>query len=974
VSGDPFDQAVPALADLFLSLFKQGELERFLRYNDMGEILSVVSFGRASNAVVAMEVAEALRRHKRIDATLFDLLLEERPGHERNIRDVQAISLSTSTPAIRHDRTIPTNASRRAVRERLDADRRARRSASDPSRPWIEAVAVLGPFDPLHLVPAAPSDAGPLMALAPHVVERPDGTWILKETVRRWVLPAILDAGRLGALQALNPSQHTRVSRYLRGALEYVTPPLADLSTDELADLAEAISWLDGRGAAFWIGPQIAAFLERRRTIGPLRRLVGTHFRGRSPELERLRSHVASAGDPEVLVLWGAGGVGKSTLLGSLLLEEEATQMPRPFAYVDFDHAQHDPRSPTGIVQTVARQLGMLYALDRSLSIGFTGLESAAAADDLSFALPAGDLSALCAELGRRLAQIPLDGAPFLLVFDTFERVQAMGAAAIQSVASVVTAVRQWWPRTRVIVSGRAPVPEWLGATHLHLGALDPAYADLVLAALGVKDAALAIRLVRELGTNPLTLRLAAEVVVRLGVDGLTDAGSSGRVIDEARDALVQQQLYSRILWHLKDHGVGAFAHPGLVVRRVTPAIIAQVLAEPCGLDPAHADSLFARLGEELTLMEPAQDGALRHRADVRETMLRAMVFDGGSAAQRGRIHELAERFYAGGPTIVERAELLYHRLWLERPADTLEASWAEDLKLLLGPALSEPLPERSRVWLAARVGSDQPPFVDTATWEARAEGQARIHLDAGNAGDALLVLRERTDRSPGGAIPSLEAEALLALGRAPEATAVIDAARPAATGRAGLALDLVAMAIAETRPDLSDPAAATQRALATARLIGDGFAEMKILLSSKPPDAERLSRLFLAADAESLRVEDALAARVIRATGGGSLDVLRRAIELERGDRRSPFRTDVFGLREILTMARDRPGGPERLAALAGRIGLSERSFDVFDLASAAVRYGRLGDAIRAALDVAGDDPSVRERIAMFAREPKRR
>ena len=94
--------------------------------------------------------------------------------------------------------------------------------------------------------------------------------------------------------------------------------------------------------------------------------------------------------------------------------------------------------------------------------------------------------------------------------------------------------------------------------------------------------------IVRLLGGNPLSLHLAADVLNRTGEDPT-------RLIAVA-EGNIQGQLYSRLLEHIRDPLVRAVAHPGLVVRRLTPEIIREVLAEPCGiapLDEAEAARIF---------------------------------------------------------------------------------------------------------------------------------------------------------------------------------------------------------------------------------------------------------------------------------------------------------------------------------------------------------------------------------------------
>ena len=60
-----------------------------------------------------------------------------------------------------------------------------------------------------------------------------------------------------------------------------------------------------------------------------------------------------------------------------------------------------------------------------------------------------------------------------------------------------------------------------------------------------------------------------------------------------------QAVLYERFLGHIADERVRELAHPGLVLRRVTPELVRSVLAGPCGLgaiDERQARQLPERL------------------------------------------------------------------------------------------------------------------------------------------------------------------------------------------------------------------------------------------------------------------------------------------------------------------------------------------------------------------------------------------
>ncbi|MFD0428169.1 hypothetical protein ACFQ60_08410 [Streptomyces zhihengii] len=193
---------------------------------------------------------------------------------------------------------------------------------------------------------------------------------------------------------------------------------------------------------------------------------------------------------------------------------------------------------------------------------------------------------------------------------------------------------------------------------------------------------------VRRFGTNPLSLKLVAEVI-RQGGPGALDDPASRRQLSLLMDPeQLQGALYQRILDHLGDPALRRIASPGLTVRRVTPDVIREVLAGPCGLgdvDPVRAHDLFRLLRAEASLVEdvPGRE-AVVHRPDVRRAMLLLLRRD--DPALMRRIDKKAYRYYhrlgrqETDPALVveHRAEELYHRMALDQLAGTLDGRWLD--------------------------------------------------------------------------------------------------------------------------------------------------------------------------------------------------------------------------------------------------------------------------------------------------------
>src|SRR5687767_13657408 len=114
-------------------------------------------------------------------------------------------------------------------------------------------------------------------------------------------------------------------------------------------------------------------------------------------------------------------------------------------------------------------------------------------------------------------------------------------------------------PALRTVIAGRAKLDGYTTEDH-ELRPLGTKAAATLLAANGVDDPATIRQIIRHLGGNPLTLRLAASVVRQ--DDGATDAIDEIRrrgtlkKIYEVREQAVQALLYGRILRHVHTEDV----------------------------------------------------------------------------------------------------------------------------------------------------------------------------------------------------------------------------------------------------------------------------------------------------------------------------------------------------------------------------------------------------------------------------------
>jgi hypothetical protein len=621
---------------------------------------------------------------------------------------------------------------------------------------------------------------------------------------------------------------------YLRGE----PPVLENLDVESLTHVREAVSWLSLVPGVTGLpdADEIERRLDHQRLVEPLHSLLRHGFAGRTRELDVLRRHVgllparhwrarvADAGrtvhgwvarpDGELpLVVTGPGGIGKSTLMARFLLDHVDRPGRRiPWVHVDFESATLRIQEPVSLVAEMARQLAAQYpseagslgelrsatraqsrhqreqneeldeledyattraSLGREAKFRYhtqTRDEDAQAARALGRTLRRAIAQQSGSEPGRPKAEEP----PLIVALDSFEEAQYRASPILDRMWAMFTALSEAYPRTRVVVAGRAPVghpgaPAEQVPT-LTLGDLDETAAVHLLRTHGVSGP-VAQALVERIGGNPLSLQLASDVAVRMqraGDDGgwVQDVPARRRrLFATVDDMLIQGVLYYRLLNHITNPDVRRLAHPGLVLRRITPAIIEQVLAPVCGVDvsrPGRAGELFEEMARELDLVDRTAPDVLRHRADVRRVMLRLVAQD--RAEDTREVERRAVAFYEASDRPEDRAEEVYHRLRLGQSATEIEARWLPELALVLDGAAAE-LPPRSAKLLGRLQRSspaEAPEQDDQADWEHRTAAEAENLLTQGYATEALTLIAARWPWTVGSPLHAVRVEALL--------------------------------------------------------------------------------------------------------------------------------------------------------------------------------------------------------------------
>ncbi|KRB61051.1 hypothetical protein ASE03_12050 [Kitasatospora sp. Root187] len=690
------------------------------------------------------------------------------------------------------------------------------RALTTAEHAYRAAAAVLAGFDPTAIRPVDldpdPAVRDSLADISePAIGEGGRPELRLRDSDRREAIASLGGPAAVRKALAANPDHpQGSVQDALTGYLTGSALPLAQQSLTELLATARVVDWIDGVIPDLPSQEEVKGHIERKQLLAPLARLVGEHFGGRDAILNELADHVRGTAATVPLLLWGPGGVGKSTVLAKFILDcagEHATER-LPFIFIDLDHPGMLAQEPLSLLLEAVRQLriefpGLGPAEERFRSgwirrvqapdfdrLGYAVLEpsvgSRTTPDNITasstlLTAPA-ERARLYRDFTRFLAH-NLPHRPVLLVIDTFETAQRQGPEALAELWRMFEQLARRSPLLRVVLSGRAEVDQLTRSVQVPPFDREAArgYLTALLTPDIAPDPADIDALIDLVGGNPLSLRLAADL---LGSGGRADLADIRVEATQARVAgdQVQGWLYRRVLDHIEDHDVRKLASPGLVMRRITSGVIRHVLAACCGVDvpdDSRADELFDLCGQEVSLLARAPDGALEHRSDVRRQLLPLLRHS--ELPKVLAIHRAAVQYYCGQAGLVDRAEELYHRMSLGDSMAALDARWVPGVEALLIRSLDE-LPPAGQAYLAARSGVTLAPAklrqVPLAEWGRHAEVQVAKLLSLGDAIGAATVLTAHPSGSASSRLLLLESRVRAELGDDGKARALVALSR----------------------------------------------------------------------------------------------------------------------------------------------------------------------------------------------------
>lgn len=713
-------------------------------------------------------------------------------------------------------RLLKTYESKRAVRPSVQTSSRDPRQLS-----YVKAAAVLHCFVPETLQPLTPEllHPRPRVLLFDDIVGlaggRSDGLFTLKPDKRREALREFPSREAMGKALSANP--HRPVTPLQKMWEQYLqtgsVPPPEVLGYSQLTDLCQIVSWLEGIDKSLPDQACLLDLVRRKSVLASFEHLVISNFTGRVEELDMLRRHCGvmpeksgiqaigrhitewlKKSNKPILAIHGPGGIGKSALIGRLLWEQAQADPEKriPFAYLAFDQPTLRIDTPFTLLVEAAAQFDQQFpeqeeaierfhnnvrkfrdardALGKRKEIRTRGsrLTEVQTLDKQLYL----DFAKLLAAIGTRDVGKTVVRRPILLGLDTFEEVQYRDRESLSGFWGMLDVIQKAYPPFRVVISGRAllggPGVNLDNVEMRELTELPMTDRVFLLQSLGVADTAMAQAVAEQVGGNPLVLRLAANVITSdpeaatsKGIKNLTNRTWLFFQVDEQ---IIQGQLYRRILDHIHDENVRKLAHPGMVLRRVSPEIILNVLAPLCQISAnglAAAERLFENLRKEHALVQAGEEGTLVYRPEIRRAMIRLLEQDRFSEVRE--LHRAAISYYSQKDGVAARAEEIYHRLVLgEDEPSLLDTRWMEGVEQSIAASVEE-YPDRAKAWLASRINLEVPRSVfqnaDIAEWERNITRKVQRALSDLQTNWVLELLGERKDRSDASPLFALEAK-----------------------------------------------------------------------------------------------------------------------------------------------------------------------------------------------------------------------
>src|SRR5262245_60916295 len=359
---------------------------------------------------------------------------------------------------------------------------------------YLDAAAVLAAFDPLQLHsantgPAADAAAEPdvsapdqLLLRCEPITQGPSrGLWRLSLPDRRAALQRLGTREKMRQALSVNRLAGHRPELTVQRAFERVISgdpiTLSGMAREDLAALLIVHEWVDGILGGLPGKAAIGRAIAQLDLLAPMRRLADDNFVGRADELGQLAAYVLRDTPGGIvsqlgktfriarsapLFVYGPGGMGKSTLLARFILDQVEVSGRRA-VYLDMDRPTIRPDSAATVLLEIVSQLRP--QLDGRSSL----LDSLV--QELSFSVGRADPARAFESVSKDYEQLRqfratltplLDGSPVLVVIDTFEEVDFLGADVAGPFIEFLLELAKMLPDLRLVLSGRTLPDEFV--------------------------------------------------------------------------------------------------------------------------------------------------------------------------------------------------------------------------------------------------------------------------------------------------------------------------------------------------------------------------------------------------------------------------------------------------------------------------------------------------------------------------------
>lgn len=513
--------------------------------------------------------------------------------------------------------------------------------------------------------------------------------WQMRMSPRHKMTQALKEAGRLP--DGVDLGEGEAAVHALFGTGSFAVDRLQDLlqRTDGATDpdvLRQRVEMLRRAGPAapgYALIDGLQARANRQAVDWRNDAALARGFFGRRQELDRALKwlfETEPTSKVSTLHVSGLPGTGKSYLI------ERIFQVARDHAAhpilirLDFDRAALRALDPLGLFHEISRQVGEALPVQaarlrsaREGTIGQKGMQGTSTSDDLPRRLMS-DLGGVLAGAGR----------PVALFLDTLEALRAEGDThVLRLFENLDRLVREAGGlRIGVISAGRAeamhPARKRLAGEPIMLKGLEEKAAFALLEQREVAPAHWE-PVYKVTRGNPLGLVLAAKAVSD-NPDILDDLPQEQ---ESERGALaIEGYLYRAILSRVPDHLRG-YANEGLLVHRVNPQVLAEVVAPALGarLSLDEAGRILDELQRHHWLVTEERIGAdhwTMHRADIRSVVLPLIYAEGHAAGPSDEPNAAStvaaeiDRRAAQWFEIRAPVTALYHRLQMLRHGASL--------------------------------------------------------------------------------------------------------------------------------------------------------------------------------------------------------------------------------------------------------------------------------------------------------------